>query len=99
VPLPAGRQAQRVACGARSGPNKERDAGKDMVAYEFYWRDEIGRDHLIGLIPERRRRPERITPESVSKWVRTFLDDIADFDFNTLHIIRRELKFTNPSVD
>ena len=70
-----------------------------MVAYEFYWRDEIGRDHLIGLIPERRRRPERITPESVSKWVRTFLDDIADFDFNNVHIIKRELKFTSPYLD
>jgi len=70
-----------------------------MVAYEFYWRDEIGRDHLIGLVPERRKNLERITPESVSKWVRTFLDDIADFDFNNVSIIKRELKFTSPYLD
>ena len=70
-----------------------------MVAYEFYWRDEIGTDHLIGLVPERRQKPERITPESVSKWVRTFLDDIADFDFNNVYIIKRELKFTSPYLD
>jgi hypothetical protein len=70
-----------------------------MVAYEFYWRDEIGRDHFIGLIPERRKKTERITPESISKWVRTFLDDIADFDFNNVNIIRRELKFTSPYLD
>jgi hypothetical protein len=70
-----------------------------MVAYEFYWRDEIGKDHFIGLIPERRKKPERITPESVSKWVRTFLDDIADFDFNNVYIIKRELKFTSPYLD
>ena len=70
-----------------------------MVAYEFYWRDEIGRDHLIGLVPERRKNLERITPESVSKWVRTFLDDIADFDFNNVYIIKRELKFTSPYLE
>ncbi len=72
---------------------------EDMVAYEFYWHDEIGRDHLIGLIPERRKKADRITPESVSKWVRTFLDDIADFDFNNVSIIKRELKFTSPYLD
>jgi len=70
-----------------------------MVAYEFYWRDEIGRDHLIGLVPERRRNSERITPESISKWVRTFLDDIAEFDFDNVYIIKRELKFTSPFLD
>jgi len=72
---------------------------EDMVAYEFYWRDEIGRDHLIGLVPERRRKPDRITPESVSRWVRTFLDDIADFDFNNVSIIRKELTFTSPFLE
>jgi hypothetical protein len=70
-----------------------------MVAYEFYWRDEAGRDHLVGLVPERRKKPERITPESVSKWVRTFMDGIADFDFKNVHIIKRELKSTNPFFD
>ena len=80
--------------------SKQREAlREDMVAYEFYWRDEIGRDHLIGLVPERRKKQERITPESVSKWVRTFLHDIADFDFNNVSIIKRELKFTSPYIE
>jgi hypothetical protein len=70
-----------------------------MVAYEFYWRDEMGKDHFIGLIPERRKKPERITPESISKWVRTFLDDIADFDLKNVNIIRRELNFTSAYPD
>ncbi len=70
-----------------------------MVAYEFYWCDEAGKDHFIGLVPERRKKPERITPESISKWVRTFLDDIAGFDCRNINIIRRELKFTRPSLD
>jgi hypothetical protein len=39
-----------------------------MVAYEFYWRDETGEEHLIGILPERRKNPERITQESVLNW-------------------------------
>jgi hypothetical protein len=39
-----------------------------MVSYEFYWRDEIGRDHFIGILPERRKKPERITKESIISW-------------------------------
>ncbi len=70
-----------------------------MVAYEFYWRDEVGKDHLIGLVPERRKKVERITPESISRWVRTFLEDIADFDFDNVHIIKRELKLSNPYLE
>jgi hypothetical protein len=41
-----------------------------MVAYEFYWRDETDRIHLIGILPERRKNPERITEESILNWVR-----------------------------
>ena len=36
-----------------------------MVAYEFYLRDEKGKEHLIGALPERRRKPERITRDSI----------------------------------
>jgi hypothetical protein len=32
-----------------------------MVAYEFYSREEIGKEHLIGILPERRKNPEGIT--------------------------------------
>ena len=39
-----------------------------MVAYEFYWQDETGKEHLIGILPERRRDPKRITKESVLNW-------------------------------
>ncbi len=41
-----------------------------MVAYEFYWCDETGRDHLIGILPERRKKPERITEESILTWAK-----------------------------
>jgi hypothetical protein len=36
-----------------------------MVAYEFYWLDPSGRYQIIGVLPERRKNPERITKESV----------------------------------
>jgi len=39
-----------------------------MLAYEFYSRDEMGRDNLIGILPERRKNPKRITQESIMKW-------------------------------
>jgi hypothetical protein len=39
-----------------------------MVAYEFYRRDPIRGDQLIGLLPERRRNPANITKESVLNW-------------------------------
>jgi hypothetical protein len=31
---------------------------------------EDGKDHLVAILPERRRNPERITDRSILKWVR-----------------------------
>ncbi len=42
-----------------------------MIAYEFYYRDPQKGDRLIGILPERRRDPERITPETIMHWVET----------------------------
>jgi hypothetical protein len=39
-----------------------------MVAYEFYWRDKEEKGHFIGILPERRKNPERITKKSVLNW-------------------------------
>jgi hypothetical protein len=39
-----------------------------MVGYELYrWRDSKGSD-LIGVLPERRNNPQRVTKESVLNW-------------------------------
>jgi hypothetical protein len=38
-----------------------------MIAYEFYFCKE-DRTDLIGILPERRKDLERITPESIMKW-------------------------------
>ena len=37
-----------------------------MLSYQFYWLDEKGKDHLVGILPERRFNPERITNRG--KW-------------------------------
>jgi hypothetical protein len=44
-----------------------------MVGYEFYWHDPINGYQLIGVLPERRRNPKRITKESVLNWVKNIL--------------------------
>ncbi len=39
-----------------------------MVAYEFYWLDPRGGYQIIGVLPERRKNPARITQESPMNW-------------------------------
>ena len=51
-----------------------------MIAYEFYFRDEIKGDRLIGILSERRENRERITDESILKWVENLLNDNEDID-------------------
>ena len=49
-----------------------------MIAYEFYFRDEMKGDRLVGILPERREKRERITDESILKWVENLLGDHQD---------------------
>ncbi len=49
-----------------------------MVAYEFYLRNDKGSEHLVGILPERRKDPKRITRESVMNWVRELLGNKKD---------------------
>ena len=46
-----------------------------MLSYEFFCVDEIGKAHLIGIIPETRKATERITKESVIQRVGMLLGD------------------------
>jgi len=60
-----------------------------MTAYEFYWDDETGEAHLIGILPERRKNLERITQESIMNWGRMVISDyIAS---NNLYFIQVEV--------
>ena len=49
-----------------------------MIAYELYWRDEGGDQHLIGILPERRKKSERITEKSILNWGREVIGDSVD---------------------
>jgi hypothetical protein len=60
-----------------------------MVAYEFYSRDHEGRDDLIGILPERRKNPERITKESILNWGWKVIGDHSDA--NDIYFVRVEM--------
>jgi len=49
-----------------------------MVAYEFYWRDPKGRYQIIGVLPERRKNPMRITMESLMNRGKMLLGNDVD---------------------
>jgi hypothetical protein len=49
-----------------------------MEAYELFSYDEENGYEFIGILPERRKNPERRTKESVLNWGRMILGDNAD---------------------
>ncbi len=49
-----------------------------MVAYEFCFRNGSGGEYLLGILPERRHGPERITEQSVKQWVKQLIYDTVD---------------------
>jgi hypothetical protein len=51
-----------------------------MVGYEFYWRDPIKGYQLIGVLPERRKNPKRITKESVLNWGKKYFGNKLNFN-------------------
>jgi hypothetical protein len=53
---------------------------RDMIGYAFYCIDEKDKARFIGLLPERRKDPERITKESVMNFGRTIVGNSADAD-------------------
>ncbi len=60
-----------------------------MVAYEFYCRDEAGEEHLIGILPERRTNPERMTKNSVLNWGWTVIGDQSGVE--KIHFVKVEM--------
>jgi len=49
-----------------------------MVAYEFYWRDSTKGFELIGILPERRKDPKRISQASIMNWGKMILGEYVD---------------------
>jgi len=74
-----------------------------MIAYTFYWIDEREKVHFVGLLPERRKKTERITQESIINYGKTILSDDADpyslfYIQVTLDEKTGEVFWTGPSV-
>jgi len=59
-----------------------------MVAYEFYFRNEK-EDKLFGILPERRKDPKRITPESIMNWGK-ILSENTGIDASSIYFIQVE---------
>ncbi len=58
-----------------------------MIAYEFYLRDPVKGSELIGILPERRKEPARITQESVLHWAETvFGNSLSNKDIHFIKI-------------
>ena len=49
-----------------------------MVAYELFSYDEKNGYEFIGILPERRKEPKRITKESVLNWGKMILGNNTD---------------------
>jgi len=65
-----------------------------MVAYEIYWLDPTGGYQIIGVLPERRKNPERITQESIMNWG----GKIFGKDFNTEDTFFIQVKIDEKTV-
>jgi hypothetical protein len=57
----------------------ERSDG-NMVAYEFYLRDQEKGLRLLGILPERRKNPSRMGDESIMNWARLVFSETVDFN-------------------
>ncbi len=64
-----------------------------MTAYEFYSRDDSGELHLMGVLPERRINPERVTDQSIINWARNVLGEesgVNNIYYSTIKLIKTE---------
>ena len=59
-----------------------------MEAYEFYWRDEKGKEHFIGILPERRKDPKRITNKSIINWGRKIAGNKPGLILKNLYFVQ-----------
>jgi hypothetical protein len=71
---------------------------KHMLAYEFYHHDYENQHQLIGILPERRNDPQRITPESIMNWAKKLLG--SDWDMGRIDFVEVTIdKMTGEMVE
>jgi len=62
----------------------------EMLAYEFYFRSKTKGEELIGILPERRKKPERVTQESIMKWAKVVFS--GTLDLNSIYFVSINLE-------
>ena len=71
-----------------------------MDAYEFYWRDHVKGFQPIGVLPERRKNPERITQKAVMNWAKIYFGknlEINDIFFFQVTIDKNTGRISRPN--
>lgn len=53
---------------------------EEMLAYEFYYQNQNDQQRLIGILPERRKDHQRITPDSILNWAKVVLGEGWDME-------------------
>ena len=51
-----------------------------MIVYEFYYLDPIEGFQILGVLPERRKNPARITQKSIMNWGKIFFGNKWDIN-------------------
>ena len=51
-----------------------------MIVYEFYYLDPIEGFQILGVLPERRKNPARITQKSIMNWGKNFFGNKLDIN-------------------
>jgi hypothetical protein len=69
---------------------------KTMVAYEFYRLDSTGGYQIIGVLPERRKDPGRMTQECIINWGKKFFAKDLDIFFIRITIDDRTGQISRP---
>jgi hypothetical protein len=74
-----------------------------MIVYKFYLRDAMKGDIFLGVLPERRKNPQRVgeetTEESVLNWGRTYFGrDSKDDDIYFIKTVLEERERRPPNL-
>jgi len=59
-----------------------------MILYKLYVRDQEGEEHFLGILPERRNDPKRITDESVANLSKSILGPDAEILLDSLRFVQ-----------
>jgi hypothetical protein len=60
-----------------------------VIGYELYWHDPIKGYQLMGVLPERRKNPNRITEESVLNWGKEYFS--KNLNLNEMFFLEVEI--------